>query len=81
MRNGLKNTNMFIRLTSCFLIRYQHRLILFIECRFGVLRKLSIDFFEQVVLEAVLSPNSNIQEHFVTLYTKLVLRGNTLSFQ
>ena len=57
MRNGLKNTNMLIRLTSCF---YQHRLILFIECNIGVLGKLSIDFFEQVVLEAVLSPNSNI---------------------
>ena len=33
------------------------------------------------MLEAVLSPNSNIQEHFLTVYTQLVLRGNTLAFQ
>ena len=62
-----KTLTRLIRLTSCFSVRYQHQLRLFIECKIVVLRELSIDFLEQVILEALLSPNSNVQERFVTL--------------
>ena len=47
-------------------------------------RRLSIDFFEQIILKALLLPKSNIQEDFVALshalYTQLVLWENILSF-
>ena len=66
-----------IRPASYFSVRYQHQLRLFIQCKIVVLRKLSTDFIVQVILEALLLANSNIQEHFVTLSqavcTQLVL--------
>ena len=49
-----------IRPASYFLVRYQHQLRLFIQCKIEVLRKLSTDFIVQVVLEALLIANSNI---------------------
>ena len=71
------NPNMVDKTASCFSVRYQHPVRLFIECKTVVLRKLSIDFFEEVILEALSEPNSNIRELFVTLlhdvYTQLVL--------
>ena len=66
-----------IRPASYFSVRYQHQLGLFIQCKIVVLRKLSTGFIVQVILEALLLANSNIQEHFVTLSqavcTQLVL--------
>ena len=66
-----------IRPASYFSVRYQHQLRLFIQCKIVVLRKLSIGFIVQVILEVLLLTNSNIQEHFVTLSqavcTQLVL--------
>ena len=66
-----------IRPASYFSVRYQHQLRLFIQCKIVVLRKLSTGFTVQVILEALLLTNSNIQEHFVTLSqavcTQLVL--------
>ena len=66
-----------IRPASYFSVRYQHQLRLFIQCKIIVLRKLSTGFIVQVILEALLLTNSNIQEHFVTLSqavcTQLVL--------
>ena len=66
-----------IRPASYFSVRYQHQLRLFIQCKIVVLRKLSTGFIVQVILEALLLTNSNIQEHFVTLSqavcTQLVL--------
>ena len=66
-----------IRPASYFSVRYQHQLRLFIQCKIVVLRKLSTGFIVQVILEALLLANSNIQEHFVTLSqavcTQLVL--------
>ena len=63
---------------------YLHQLRLFTEYKIVVLRGLSIDFFEQVILKAPLLTNSNIQEDFVTppqaVYTQLVLWENILSF-
>ena len=71
-----------IRPASYFSVRYQHQLRLFIQCKIVVLRKLSTDFIVQVILEALLLANSNIQEHFVTLSqavcTQLVLWENIL---
>ena len=66
-----------IRPASYFSVRYQHQLRLFIQCKIVVLRKLSTGFIVQVILEALLLTNSNIQEHFMTLSqavcTQLVL--------
>ena len=66
-----------IRPASYFSVRYQHQLRLFIQCKIVVLRKLSTGFIVQLILEALLLTNSNIQEHFVTLSqavcTQLVL--------
>ena len=66
-----------IRPASYFSVRYQHQLRLFIQCKIVVLRKLFTGFIVQVILEALLLTNSNIQEHFVTLSqavcTQLVL--------
>ena len=66
-----------IRPASYFSVRYQHQLRLFIQCKIVALRKLSTGFIVQVILEALLLTNSNIQEHFVTLSqavcTQLVL--------
>ena len=66
-----------IRPASYFSVRYQHQLRLFIQCKIIVLRKLSTGFIVQVILEALLLTNSNIQEHFMTLSqavcTQLVL--------
>ena len=71
-----------IRPASYFSVRYQHQLRLFIQCKIVVLRKLSTGFIVQVILEALLLTNSNIQEHFVTLSqavcTQLVLWENIL---
>ena len=71
-----------IRPASYFSVRYQHQLRLFIQCKIIVLRKLSTGFIVQVILEALLLTNSNIQEHFVTLSqavcTQLVLWENIL---
>ena len=57
---------------------------LYIMWSFSVLRGLSINFFEQVILKAPLLTNSNIQEDFVTppqaVYTQLVLWENIFSF-
>ena len=47
------NPNMVDKTASCFSVRYQHPVRLFIECKTVVLRKLSIDFFEDVILEAL----------------------------
>ena len=69
---------------SCLSVCYLHQLRLFIEYKIVVLRGLSINFFEQVILKAPLLTNSNIQEDFVTppqaVYTQLVLWENILSF-
>ena len=66
-----------IRPAIYFSVRYQHQLRLFIQCKIVVLRKLSTGFIVQVILEALLLTNLNIQEHFVTLSqavcTQLVL--------
>ena len=66
-----------IRPASYFSVRYQHQLRLFIQFKIVVLRKLSTGFIVQLILEALLLTNSNIQEHFVTLSqavcTQLVL--------
>ena len=66
-----------IRPASYFSVRYQHQLRLFIQCKIVVLRKLSTGFIVQVILEALLLTNLNIQEHFATLSqavcTQLVL--------
>ena len=66
-----------IRPASYFSVRYQRQLRLFIQCKIVVLRKLSTGFIVQVILEALLLTNSNIQEHIVTLSqavcTQLVL--------
>ena len=66
-----------IRPASYFSVRYQHQLRLFIQCKIIVLRKLSTGFIVQVILEALLLKNLNIQEHFATLSqavcTQLVL--------
>ena len=66
-----------IRPASYFSVRYQHQLRLFIQCKIVVLRKLSTGFIVQVILEALLLKNLNIQEHFATLSqavcTQLVL--------
>ena len=66
-----------IRPASYFSVRYQHQLRLFIQCKIVVLRKLSTGFIVQVILEALLLTNSNIQEHLMTLSqavcTQLVL--------
>ena len=66
-----------IRPASYFSVRYQHQLRLFVQCKIVVLRKLSTGFIVQVILEALLLTNSNIQEHFMTLSqavcTQLVL--------
>ena len=71
-----------IRPASYFSVRNQHQLRLFIQCKIVVLRKLSAGFIVQVILEALLLTNSNIQEHFVTLSqavcTQLVLWENIL---
>ena len=71
-----------IRPASYFSVRYQHQLRLFIQCKIVVLRKLSTGLIVQVILEALLLTNSNIQEHFVTLSqavcTQLVLWENIL---
>ena len=71
-----------IRPASYFSVRYQHQLRLFIQCKIVVLRKLSTGFIVQVILEALLLTNSNIQEHFMTLSqavcTQLVLWENIL---
>ena len=71
-----------IRPASYFSVRYQHQLRLFIQCKIIVLRKLSTGFIVQVILEALLLTNSNIQEHFMTLSqavcTQLVLWENIL---
>ena len=71
-----------IRPASYFSVRYQHQLRLFIQCKIVVLRKLSTDFIVQIILEALLLANSNIQEYFVTLSqavcTQLVLWENIL---
>ena len=45
---------------------FQHQLRLFIECKIVLLRWLSIDYFEQVILKVLLLPNSNIEENLVT---------------
>ena len=72
-----KLLTLLIRPASYFSVRYQHQLRLFIQCKIVVLRKLSTGFIVQVILEALLLTNSNIQEHFVTLSqavcTQLVL--------
>ena len=72
-----KLLTLLIRPASYFSVRYQHQLRLFIQCKIVVLRKLSTGFIVQVILEALLLANSNIQEHFVTLSqavcTQLVL--------
>ena len=69
---------------SCLSVCYLHQLRLFIEYKIVVLRGLSINFFEQVILKAPLLTNSNIQEDFVTppqaVYTQLVFWENILSF-
>ena len=69
---------------SCLSVCYLHQLRLFVEYKIVVLRGLSINFFEQVILKAPLLTNSNIQEDFVTppqaVYTQLVLWENILSF-
>ena len=66
-----------IRPASYFSVRYQHQLRLFIQCKIVVLRKLFTGFIVQVILEALLLTNSNIQEYFVTqsqaVCTQLVL--------
>ena len=66
-----------IRPAIYFSVRYQHQLRLFIQCKIVVLRKLSTGFIVQVILEALLLKNLNIQEHFATLSqavcTQLVL--------
>ena len=71
-----------IRPASYFSVRYQHQLRLFIQCKIVVLRKLSTGFIVQVILEALLLKNLNIQEHFATLSqavcTQLVLWENIL---
>ena len=72
-----KLLTLLIRPASYFSVRYQHQLRLFIQCKIVVLRKLSTGFIVQVILEALLLTNLNIQEHFVTLSqavcTQLVL--------
>ena len=72
-----KLLTLLIRPASYFSVRYQHQLRLFIQCKIVVLRKLSTGFIVQVILEALLLTNSNIQEHFMTLSqavcTQLVL--------
>ena len=77
-----KLLTLLIRPASYFSVRYQHQLRLFIQCKIVVLRKLSTGFIVQVILEALLLTNSNIQEHFVTLSqavcTQLVLWENIL---
>ena len=69
---------------SCLSVCYLHQSKLFIEYKTVVLRGLSINFFEQVILKAPLLTNSDIQEDFVTppqaVYTQLVLLENILSF-
>ena len=47
---------------SCFPVCYQHQLRPFIECKTVVLRGLSFDFFEQVIVKPLLGPNSNTPE-------------------
>ena len=65
---------------SCISVCYQHQLRPFIECKIVVLRRLSIYFFDKVILKALLQPNSNIQKYFVTLsqawYTQLVFANS-----
>ena len=72
-----KLLTLLIRPASYFSVRYQHQLRLFIQCKIVVLRKLSTGFIVQVILEALLLKNLNIQEHFATLSqavcTQLVL--------
>ena len=64
-----------IRLAGCVSVRYQHQLGLFTGCNIVVLRRLSVDFFDQVILKALLFPNSNIQEHFVTITGRVHTAG------
>ena len=77
-----KLLTLLIRPASYFSVRYQHQLRLFIQCKIVVLRKLSTGFIVQVILEALLLTNSNIQEHLMTLSqavcTQLVLWENIL---
>ena len=77
-----KLLTLLIRPASYFSVRYQHQLRLFIQCKIVVLRKLSTGFIVQVILEALLLKNLNIQEHFATLSqavcTQLVLWENIL---
>lgn len=47
------NPNTVDKTASCFSVRYQHQVRLFIECKTVVLRKLSIDFFEEIISEAL----------------------------
>ena len=72
-----KLLTLLIRPASYFSVLYQHQLRLFIQCKIVVLRKLSTGFIVQVILEALLLTNLNIQEHFATLSqavcTQLVL--------
>ena len=56
-----KNSNMLDK-TSCFSVCYQILLRPLIDCKIVVLRGLSTDFFEQVILNPPLWPNSNKQE-------------------
>ena len=56
-----KNSNMLDK-SSCFSVRYQILLRPLIECKIVVLRGLSTDFFEQVILNPLLWPNSYKQE-------------------
>ena len=44
------------------IILNQHQLRPFIECKTVVLRGLSFDFFEQVIVKPLLGPNSNTPE-------------------
>ena len=44
-------------------------------CNIVVLRRLSVGFFHQVILKALLFPNSNIQEHFVTITGRVHTAG------
>ena len=61
LKKKKKNSNMLDK-TSCFSLCYQILLRPLIDCKIIVLWGLSTDFFEQVILNPLLWPNSNKQE-------------------